>query len=87
MQNPYRMRKVLKEFSIPSPVNPNVLVPRVALECGHVIRGRIGNKSKAELIADLARSMNGTPAKRRCFSCGKAAGSLCEGHISGPAED
>ena len=87
MRNPYKMRKVIEVFSIPSSVNPNVQVPRVALECGHIVRGRIGNKSKAELIADLARALSGSPAKRRCFSCGKAARSLYEGPVSEPAED
>src|SRR5271157_4144689 len=66
MRNPYRMRKEVRRFTIPSPVNAEVQVPRVLLECGHVIRGRIGNRGKAELIAELATSKGPLPNTGNC---------------------
>ena len=70
----YKVKKVVREFNIPSPVNSNILVPRQELECGHIVRGRIGGpRSRSEAINELFKAMSGTITKRRCFECGKAA--------------
>ena len=74
MRAKYKMRKVVREFRITSPVNPSVMVPREELECGHVIRGRIGGpRSKAEAIGEAFRVVAGRSKTRRCFECGKEA--------------
>jgi hypothetical protein len=67
----FKVRKVVREFRIPSPVNPAVMVPREELECGHIIRGRRPSGEKAKMIQEVFRIMAGKPTRRRCFECGK----------------
>lgn len=68
----YKMRKVVEKLTITSKSNPAVQLPRERLECGHVIRVRIGGpRSKSEAIRELFHAMSGEPVVRRCFECAK----------------
>lgn len=67
----FKLRKLIRNFYMPSTVNPNVKVPREELECGHIIRGRMANPSKATQIRELINSLTERGIRRRCFECGK----------------
>lgn len=66
----YKMREVVREFKIPSPVNAAVMVPRIELSCGHVVRGVI-SPTKSQILAKLMHGLAGTRPKHRCFECAK----------------
>lgn len=74
MRHPYKMRKVVRQFTIASSVKgyEHVKLKREELECGHIVRARDA-QSAAEAIGRLAHSMNGTTPKRRCFECSKVS--------------
>ena len=68
----YKLRTLVRQFKIPSPDDPAVMVLREELKCGHIIPGpNYALGSKAAAIRDLFRELAGEPVKRRCFECGK----------------
>jgi hypothetical protein len=70
MRAHYKMRQVLRRFTVPSSIRgyEHIKLQREELECGHVIRAR-DPQSTVEAMAAAFHSVNGTKPRRRCFQC------------------
>ena len=70
MRESYRMRKIVREFTLPSPVNPSLTLRREELECGHVVAARLRPpRTVSQAIAQLHRENSGKPRMRGCHEC------------------
>ena len=78
MRGSWKMRRVVREFVGPHPTNPRLTtpVPRVELECGHVITDTEAFhylNEKAVAIKRVLREFTGAERRVRCYTCGEAA--------------